>query len=81
MTKTQCINDSLPVRTSASRHSPSSLTQLTGLIGRFLATVGVWYERSRQRRALQGLDDYLLKDIGISRADVYREATKPFWRN
>jgi uncharacterized protein YjiS (DUF1127 family) len=26
------------------------------------------------------LDDWLLKDIGLSRADVLREALKPFWR-
>lgn len=30
-------------------------------------------EKRRQRRQLAGLDDHLLKDIGISRADVWRE--------
>jgi uncharacterized protein YjiS (DUF1127 family) len=25
-------------------------------------------------------DDYLLKDIGVSRAEAFREADKPFWR-
>lgn len=38
------------------------------------------YERWRQRQALSRLDDHLLKDIGISRADVEQEITKPFWR-
>ncbi|MFC6672332.1 DUF1127 domain-containing protein [Marinobacterium aestuariivivens] len=37
-------------------------------------------ERSRSRRQLQMLDDHMLKDIGISRADAVREADKPFWR-
>ncbi|AWK89051.1 DUF1127 domain-containing protein [Azospirillum thermophilum] len=37
-------------------------------------------ERSRQRRALMALDDYLLKDIGISRTDAEHEVRKPFWR-
>jgi uncharacterized protein YjiS (DUF1127 family) len=37
-------------------------------------------ERRRQRRALMMLDDRLLKDVGISRLDAEREATKPFWR-
>jgi uncharacterized protein YjiS (DUF1127 family) len=32
------------------------------------------------RHALQTMDDRLLKDIGVSRADVEREANKPFWR-
>ena len=37
-------------------------------------------ERRRQRRALMSLDDRLLKDIGLSRADVDQECGKPFWR-
>ena len=40
----------------------------------------LWQERSRQRRQLLELDDRLLKDIGVSRADVEREAYKPFWK-
>ncbi len=37
-------------------------------------------ERARQRRQLRRLDDRLLKDIGLSRADVEREADKPWWK-
>jgi len=40
-----------------------------------------FHERTRQRQALMALDDRLLKDIGISRADAEREASKPFWRS
>ena len=32
----------------------------------------------RQRRALLSLDDRMLADVGISRADAYREAHRPF---
>ena len=39
-----------------------------------------WQQRAAQRRHLNGLDDYLLKDMGISRADVDREVRKPFWQ-
>jgi uncharacterized protein YjiS (DUF1127 family) len=39
-----------------------------------------WRARSRGRRALLGLDDRLLHDVGLTRVDAYREAIKPFWR-
>ncbi|PJG59007.1 DUF1127 domain-containing protein [Aeromonas cavernicola] len=41
----------------------------------------VWLERSRSRRQLSELPDYLLKDIGLNEADRYQETTKPFWRS
>ena len=44
------------------------------------AMIGVWRQRRRQRQALSGLDDRLLKDIGISRAAAREEAAKPFWK-
>ncbi len=40
-----------------------------------------WHERARQRRALSALDDRMLEDIRVSRADAEREANKPFWRS
>lgn len=39
-----------------------------------------WSARARERRMLLQLDERMLKDIGVTRADVAREATKPFWR-
>jgi len=39
-----------------------------------------WIERTRQRKALAGLDDHQLRDIGITRLDAARECEKPFWR-
>ncbi len=39
-----------------------------------------WSERTRQRRELLRLDDRLLRDIGITRAEATAEAEKPFWR-
>lgn len=37
-------------------------------------------ERSRQRRALARLNDFDLRDIGLTRRDVEVETGKPFWR-
>jgi len=36
-------------------------------------------EVSRQRRALYQLDERALHDLGLSRADAWQEADKPFW--
>jgi uncharacterized protein YjiS (DUF1127 family) len=47
---------------------------------RFVDMLLQFHERARQRQALMALDDRLLKDIGVSRADAEREANKPFWR-
>jgi uncharacterized protein YjiS (DUF1127 family) len=48
-----------------------------------LDTLRVWNERSRQRHALRLLserNDYLLRDIGLSQDEAFREAAKPFWQ-
>jgi uncharacterized protein YjiS (DUF1127 family) len=42
-------------------------------------TLSLWQDRARQRRCLARLDDRLLRDIGIDRADALREIRKPFW--
>ena len=41
------------------------------------------FERARQRRRLRVLaaDPAFLKDVGISRTDALREASKPAWRS
>ena len=61
-------------RPAASR--PSLSARLRGLVELFF----VWQERWEQRERLSGLDEHMLHDIGISRADAVRESTKPFWR-
>lgn len=45
-----------------------------------LDTLLDWQERASQRHALRQLDDRMLKDIGLTRADTEAEAAKPFWR-
>ena len=35
--------------------------------------------RRRERRALEALDDRQLADVGLTRAQVQREARNPFW--
>ncbi len=50
------------------------------MLGAAVGRLAAWGERHRQRRALLGLDDATLKDIGLGRGDAFREAAKPFWR-
>lgn len=47
---------------------------------RLAATLALWRGRVRERQALHDLDDRLLKDIGLTRAQVEAEWDKPFWR-
>ena len=42
--------------------------------------LAAWQDRRRQRSTLARLDDRMLRDIGITYADVEGEITKPFWR-
>jgi len=45
----------------------------------FLNKLVTWQERAEQRHALSELNDRMLKDIGVSAADAYKETRKPFW--
>jgi uncharacterized protein YjiS (DUF1127 family) len=68
---------------TATRPTPGldiSLKGLSGLIVKATDTVLDWQERARQRHRLGEMDDHLLRDIGLSRADLEHEAAKPFWR-
>jgi uncharacterized protein YjiS (DUF1127 family) len=60
--------------------SRSGLTAVAELLGDAFTLAHGWRDRSRQRRTLMRLDDHLLADVGLSRSDVEREASKPFWR-
>jgi uncharacterized protein YjiS (DUF1127 family) len=76
--RTQFVPHSYGVAWQIERHRPRE--NIRGLVlagARLLAT---WIARARQRRALAALDDRLLRDIGISRGEAWRECAKPFWR-
>lgn len=38
-----------------------------------------WRRIARARRALRGMNDHMLRDIGVSREDALAEAARPFW--
>ena len=71
----------LPWRRSEDLGATVSLSVIMkGMLIRFADCVISWQQRASERHHLKGLDDRLLKDIGITRADVDREVDKPFWR-
>ncbi len=39
-----------------------------------------WYRNYKTRAQLARLPDYILKDVGLKRAEAIRESSKPFWR-
>jgi len=58
------------------RISPTLLERFSGVLTKF----NQYRENARQRRQLAQLPDYLLKDIGVTRAEAMKEAEKPFWK-
>jgi len=51
------------------------------LFSRALALVQEWRLRAHGRRQLRSMDARLLKDIGLSRADAFRESRRWFWQS
>ena len=39
-----------------------------------------WQTRAQARGALRLMDERLLRDMGIDRAEAFHEANKPFWK-
>jgi uncharacterized protein YjiS (DUF1127 family) len=51
------------------------------LLLRYLDRLQLWLQRRQQRRHLWTLSDRMLKDIGVSRADVEYETSRRFWQD
>ena len=60
---------------------PSRTNAGRGLVTRLFDQLIEWLDRARQRRHLGELDDRLLRDIGLSRAEVENEVSRPFWHS
>ena len=68
-----------------SRFAPLERAERIGVwigdgVGAAVRLALIWIERGRGRRLLSQLDDRMMQDIGITRADVMIESSKPFWR-
>ncbi len=79
MTNVQCSALQSPT-VDASQSARDVIARLARLPLAILGILLVWQERGQQRRHVAALDDRLLRDMGISRAEAAREAAVPFWR-
>jgi len=60
----------------------SILRRLSYLLRRSANRIHRWAQRAEQRRQLREMDEHMLKDIGLSRADVQRIAGRRwFWED
>ena len=62
------------------RLRPGSGVVAQSWLMRALDALALWQERAAGRAHLAQMDDRMLKDMGIGRAEADREAHKPFWR-
>ena len=57
----------------------SILSPLLEHIKRAKRRVNTWRKNARARKELEGMPDYLLRDIGLSESQRDMELSKPFW--
>ena len=79
------MSTSIAHRLSFRDIAPSALfrskARISGVTACTRSTVRRWFARSSERQALREINDFhLLKDIGVSREEAFREADKAFWR-
>lgn len=77
-TISQRQNDGFLFRAALAALSVAEL--LVALVWRAAVLLITWQERARERQRLASLDEHMLRDIGVSRSQVYREIGKPFWQ-
>ena len=48
---------------------------------RIRGMVATWYQRNGERNELARMSEFELRDIGVSRSDVWYEVRKQFWQD
>ncbi len=71
-----------PLEAAAARIS-AGLVHAARLTDRGLARlfdlIFEWRARSAERDLMRSLDDRMLRDVGLTRVDIERELSRPFW--
>ena len=52
---------------------------MTQQVSDWIALIGIWRRRSRDRQMLAAMSNRELQDIGITAWEARCEANKPFW--
>jgi uncharacterized protein YjiS (DUF1127 family) len=60
------------------RRAETGLIALLTAVRRIGAAIRLWPEHARSRQQLRELSDHMLKDIGLTRAEVGHEFPQPF---
>jgi uncharacterized protein YjiS (DUF1127 family) len=69
----------LPAR-NAQEAATAARTLAASFVTALQLSVHEWWRRRQGRHELARMDERGLRDLGLSRADVFREVRKPFWR-
>ncbi|MFA5122148.1 DUF1127 domain-containing protein [Zavarzinia sp.] len=84
---TDCMETNSPVLSPAAAAAETVMVvkangraTVWGLVAKAMMTLLTWQRRLAERHHIREMDDRMLRDIGLSRADIEGEATKPFWR-
>ena len=58
----------------------AAVERVEGFAANSIKGVKTWMSRSQERRLLAQMNQRMLEDIGLTRADVDREVAKFFWQ-
>jgi uncharacterized protein YjiS (DUF1127 family) len=59
----------------------AAVERIEGFAVNLKKQVRLWQRRSNERRLLGQMNDHILNDIGLTRADVEVETAKYFWQH
>ena len=69
-----------PVAATPSHPAVTPRASWSLVLGLIVATLREWHRRRAERRELAGLDERMIRDIGLDPGAVYYEASQSFWR-
>jgi uncharacterized protein YjiS (DUF1127 family) len=74
---TAAFADTLPAHWPAQSETTAPADRWSDDLSNLLSR---WLDAWRSRQTLDELDDHLLRDIGLTRAEARRESSKFFWQ-